>query len=100
MWTLTDEYGNEIQCSQTIYVLRAGLDDVSFPGNFDGIENPKILCSDSIPTDQFGNPHPDLTGMPDAMHCQYLLSTYSDISFEFCGNTKKINRPIVVGKIK
>lgn len=91
-WTLTDDYGNQSNCIETISVLRAGLDDVTFPGNYDGIDKPTILCSDNIPLDENDNPHPDYTGMPDAMHCQYLLSTYSDITFDFCGETKKINR--------
>ena len=91
-WTLTDDYGNESSCTQTISVLRAGLNDVNFPGDFDGMSNPPILCSDTIPLDQYGNPHPEFTGMPDAMYCQYLQSTYSDITFDFCGETKKINR--------
>jgi subtilisin-like proprotein convertase family protein len=48
-WRAEDQSGNTATCVQEITVSRPSLDDVTFPGDFDGIDNPVLDCSSPYP---------------------------------------------------
>lgn len=91
-WVVSDENGNSSSCIQNIFLERADLDDVVFPVDRDGITGEVVSCDDNMLVDENGNPLPIVTGEPNSMNCQFLESTYDDLTIDFCGATKKIIR--------
>ncbi|MEZ4949102.1 MAG: hypothetical protein R2784_06915 [Saprospiraceae bacterium] len=49
VWTARDQSGNETRCTQTITIERPTLTQVTFPEDYDGIENPVLDCSSPYP---------------------------------------------------
>ncbi|MEZ4986462.1 MAG: HYR domain-containing protein [Saprospiraceae bacterium] len=47
-WTVTDGEGNSSSCVQTITMRSFTLDQVVFPPNYDGIDEPVVDCSDAL----------------------------------------------------
>ncbi|MBK8722153.1 MAG: T9SS type A sorting domain-containing protein [Saprospiraceae bacterium] len=43
-WTTTDEFNNSATCNQLIKLKWLALDDVVFPKDYDGFENPLVAC--------------------------------------------------------
>lgn len=92
-WLVTDNSGNTSSCLQTIYVNRALIDDVVFPGNWDSATgpNPSLEACGSwtkIPDgqDNAGNPSPDYTGRPAGTLCLKSAVTFTDKKIFLCNN--------------
>ena len=92
-WTVVDGSGNTVTCQDTIEIIRSSLEDITFPPNFDGIDQPALAC-DGGNWDLNGNgyPDPEETGAPDAQICDNLLTTSKDHVIEVCEGTFKILR--------
>lgn len=91
-WTATDLYGNKSSCTQTISVTRPTIEDVSFPENYDDVDNPAFECGDVDKLLPNGAPHPDVTGYPEGVGCPNIMYFYEDIIFNICGNANKVLR--------
>jgi hypothetical protein len=96
-WTATDDFGQQSQCLQQIYIKRPELDSVGFPPNLDGIQSPAIPCDslaiNSDLTDPAFSGFPTIKGIPlvNGGTCTLGFS-YEDETFPFCENTFKISR--------
>lgn len=93
-WKFYDESGNESECTQRIYIMKADIASITFPLNYDdGVgQLPSFECDDVYKKDENDNPHPDVTGYPDGVECPNIQYTYADINFEICGAAKKVLR--------
>ncbi len=89
-WIAEDLYGNSETCEQVINVLRASIDDVTFPDDF--VDGDAIECGTAIPYLDNGAPDPSYTGYPDGIDCPNIQHYYDDIIFDLCGNGKKVLR--------
>ncbi|MFK7810282.1 MAG: HYR domain-containing protein [Saprospiraceae bacterium] len=85
-WWVSDAGGLTDTCVQNIYLRRASLDDVVFPENRDGLQQPFLDCSQS-PLDL------SLTGKPTIFGAEVvnddaceLTVSYSDLTLNSCGN--------------
>jgi hypothetical protein len=97
-WTITDDHGNKSSCVQIINVLKASLEDVEFPGNWDTSTGPNPTleaCGNYplIPIDsQFpnhpngGNPSPEFTGYPSGTLCLNASVSFLDSKIAICGS--------------
>ncbi|MBK9733497.1 MAG: T9SS type A sorting domain-containing protein [Saprospiraceae bacterium] len=89
-WLVTDNTGNTSSCLQTINVLRADIDDVIFPSNYDGVTGPYPsleACGNwiKIPDGDFkGNPSPETTGYPVGTLCLKSSVTFTDVKLRIC----------------
>lgn len=95
-WTAVDQQGNEAMCVQTINVLRASIDDIVWPSNYDDIDLPAFSCAITIETLPNGAPSPNVTGMPSGADCPNIQTYYTDIIFDLCGASIKVLRQWVV----
>ncbi|NOT38673.1 MAG: T9SS type A sorting domain-containing protein [Saprospiraceae bacterium] len=95
-WTATDGYGNETKCSDTILVRPARIDDVVCPPNYDGIDEPALLCHIAYKKDSEGNPHPEVTGYPTGVGCRNINYAYEDVTLNVCAGSYKILREWLV----
>lgn len=104
-WSIKDDSGNESKCSQSISVLRATLDDVVMPNNYDDMTGPNgsfeacgnwpriayvvngtkqtyvedgIIKVDSVPD-------PAFTGYPLGTLCMNASVSYTDKKILLCG---------------
>jgi hypothetical protein len=94
-WIATDGAGNSSVCYDTIKTTRAGLEDLVFPTNWDGLpgHNPALIACDPWPKLPNGNPHPDSTGYPSGPLCGNLQVDFTDIEIPICGeNSYKVIR--------
>lgn len=96
-WTAIDEYGASASCFDTLFIRTGSLDSVTAPPNYDDIERPVLNCADNFKTDQYGNPHPDVTGYPggDAV-CPNIDYDYHDFRIGVCEGSYKIIREWIV----
>ncbi len=87
----TDESGNTDTCFQTIYTLRASLDELSFPPNLE--MDLAIDCSMPLDTSPATTGWPMIDGMTplDESTCGFN-AVYTDAVGQLCGNTIKILR--------
>ncbi|WP_173021307.1 T9SS type A sorting domain-containing protein [Lewinella sp. W8] len=97
-WTVTDLYGNAASCVQTITIEAFDLDDVIFPVDLDGEDNPAISCvaaaEDPTLTD------PENTGFPTVADGSNIFTTnfcsasylYSDEVYNICAGSYEIVR--------
>jgi hypothetical protein len=91
-WNVVDNSGNSSSCIQVISVLRANINTLVFPGNWDDITGPNPTleaCGDwpKILTGDFaGNPSPDYTGYPSGILCLKASVTFSDVKLPICTN--------------
>jgi hypothetical protein len=85
-WSVQDESGNAVTCIQMIYLMRATIDDVMFPANLNGFENPALDCGQD-PTDLSITGEPLINGSPIevAGSCELVVS-YSDQVAPICGS--------------
>ncbi len=90
----TDFSGSTSTCTQIIYKERTTLDDVVFPGNWDGVDNPTLQCDGNWPTLPNGFPDPSFTGLPEEGVCSHISITYTDLPTDVCGGTYKVVRKI------
>lgn len=56
-WTLTNPQGTELECVQSIDILRPDVEEVSFPPNLNGVQGATLNCSNY-------NLDPEVTGIP------------------------------------
>ncbi len=91
-WVFTDDYGNYTTCDQLIYVTRAVIDDVTFPPNYDDIEEDAFRCDVNLDLLENGAPSPEETGYPTGIDCPNLMTYYNDITFDLCGAGFKVLR--------
>lgn len=103
-WSSTDPYGFVDTCHQMITAMRFEIDSVIFPTDFDGIEKPVLLCSDSLTPIQIANPTltgvPQINGFPvlSPPSCKVAVS-HQDIETTSCGAAQTIKRVWKVVKI-
>jgi hypothetical protein len=97
VWTVTDAFGNSASCVQMITIVRADLEDVVFPPDFNDFALPSFTCQEVE-----ANPallHPDNTGRP-VLGGQILRGSelcevgvnYMDKVYEICGGSYGIRR--------
>ena len=91
-WLLTDFSGSTNSCVQIISKERTTIADVVFPGDWDGVTNPVLLCDGNFPTLDNGFPDPDFTGFPEVGVCSNISITFIDLPADVCGATFKIVR--------
>lgn len=95
-WTVSDAQGNEAVCTQTINVLRADIDDITFPPNYDDIDEDAFSCDESIALLPNGAPAPSVTGSPAGTNCPNIQLYYEDVIFPICGASIKVLRQWLV----
>ena len=91
-WIVSDAYNNTASCVQLINIRRATIDDVTFPLNYDDIDQPAFRCTTNIPLLANGAPNPSLTGFPSGVACSNIKTYYTDIVFQLCGAGRKVLR--------
>lgn len=97
-WVITDMFGNEVTCQDTVLIKKGTFTVINCPPNYDGRPGSPgpIKCSDNYKVDAKGNPHPDVTGYPTGVTCRNLDYTYNDIVIKACEGTYKILREWIV----
>jgi len=103
-WVSTDPFGFQDTCHQMITAMRFEIDSVEFPTDFDGIENPILVCNDSLTPLQIADP--ELTGVPlfegfpleSPISCKVAVS-FQDLETNTCGAAETIQRVWKVVKI-
>ncbi len=96
-WTATDPFGFQTSCLQMITGMRFDVDSIVFPDNFDGVDNPVLVCNDSLSLQQLT--HPNITGRPlhkgfpakGPSSCKVAVS-YDDFYEVDCGAATTIQR--------
>jgi hypothetical protein len=91
-------------CEVNVYYERIGLADISFPPNYDDLQNPSLNCNNIPFWDRNNNGYPDVneTGapftteggfpiFPDVKYCE-LNVTFSDHVIDVCPGTFKVLR--------
>jgi len=92
-WTVVDESGNTVTCTDTIDVIRTSLEDLTFPPNFDNIDEPALSCDgENWDLNENGYPDPEETGGPSMQICDNILITFKDQVIEVCEGTFKVLR--------
>ena len=108
-WLVTDNSGNTSSCTQIISVIRATIDEVEFPLNFDNTTGPNgsleacgtwpkipfilngvpqtfimngMVVNDSVPS-------PDTTGWPIGILCLKSAVSFTDKKILLCNNNPK-----------
>lgn len=87
-WSITNPQGQEIECVQEIGILRPDIDNVIFPPNRNGVQEPVLDCADY-------DLSPDATGLPtvngDTISLENgllgLSASFHDKQVDNCGNT-------------
>lgn len=103
-WVSTDPFGFHDTCHQMITAMRFELDSVVFPTDFDGLENPILLCNDSLTPTQVADPA--ITGVPlfqgfplvSPPSCKVVVS-FEDLETSVCGSAETIERVWKVVKV-
>ena len=98
VWTVSDSYGNQVTCEQTISVLGFDLDDIVFPADYDGVEEDVLSCHEVAANPELT--HPDNTGYPtlDSMDGVFGLNYcsasyyYEDEIYNICPGSYEILR--------
>lgn len=83
-WTIIDQHGNLGVCTQNIYLLKAFVNNIVFPGDCDGVERPILNCA-TDPDDLTFSGAPTINGMPveNADLCKFFVS-YQDQTSPIC----------------
>ncbi|MEZ4909121.1 MAG: hypothetical protein R2771_16100 [Saprospiraceae bacterium] len=87
-WLVYDQSGNFNSCVDTIKTTRTGLDEISYPQNWDGLplNHAFIQACTNYPVDKNGYPDPSYTGEPYGPNCGNIMITYSDKKLNLCGD--------------
>ncbi|MBK7937141.1 MAG: HYR domain-containing protein [Lewinellaceae bacterium] len=93
-WTAIDASGNTKTCVQVLSFLRPTLADLTFPPDYDGVDEPALQCGVGYPTPQAlensglqGFPY--VFNEPDGCNINW---TYEDSPIQICDGTLKIFR--------
>ncbi len=98
-WTIEDASGNFTSCTDTMFVARSSIYDVSIPEHRDDISGVALSCSEVYELDAMGNPSPNETGWPslngvelvnDAI-CEIAV-VYDDNIIDVCDGMHKVIR--------
>ncbi len=103
-WVSTDTFGKMDVCQQLISGMRFDINLITFPPDFDGIEEPAIVCNDTLSLEETAST--DVTGVPlfqgypagEGLHCRVIV-TYNDFETPVCGASYEIKRVWDVVKI-
>ena len=95
-WTSADPMGNQTTCTQLISARRISFSDIDFPLNLDGVERPKLGCSNlanlAIDADTSITGIPLVNGLdPTTVACN-LTFIITDSVDNTCGNHFIIKR--------
>ena len=90
-WTAVDSFNNVTTCSHHITGVRASVDDVVFPPDFNGTMQPFLVCNDSqgveVLADTSITGRPSLAGLPlgfFTLPCDFTVA-YEDSVEQVCG---------------
>ncbi len=89
-WNARDDFGHIGNTQDTINILRPLLSDLIYPPNYDGKENPYLLCEDrGIKWDTLPNGHPSIkaTGSVSGELCDQLFISYEDTRINICSES-------------
>lgn len=83
-WTVSDDAGNVGTCQQTIWLKRATIADVVFPGDHDGFDLPALMCGED-PKNLKLTGQPTVDGYPLVTlgSCDFTV-TYTDDVYPGC----------------
>lgn len=103
-WVSTDPYGKQDACQQFITAKRFDPTPVVFPPDFDGTQQPPLLCSDSLTWVEVASTN--FTGVPlfegfpagGGFNCKIAVS-YLDFETQLCGASYEIKRAWKVVKV-
>jgi len=79
-WSVVDAAGNQCDTTQTIYLLRADISELTYP------KDTLIDCLDE------GDLTPAKLGEIDTRECEHFEITYKDVEIPVCGKARKILR--------
>jgi subtilisin-like proprotein convertase family protein len=88
-WRAVDESGNFSECTQLLYIINTGLSFLSFPPNFDNIEQPALNCNPQNPNFY---PNPTVTGFPGTELCTGVKYSFEDQTDSYCSGAFKVVR--------
>ncbi|GIV31152.1 MAG: hypothetical protein KatS3mg029_0503 [Saprospiraceae bacterium] len=95
-WQATDPFGNVTTCQFVITGKRITLLDVEFPPNYDGIQQPRIQCSDTVAFPMLTDT--SLTGVPTVNgffagnnNCSFAVF-FEDHPTQVCGDSYVLER--------
>ncbi|WP_235293610.1 T9SS type A sorting domain-containing protein [Portibacter lacus] len=89
-WTAIDDGGRTGYGIDTINMLRATIDDLELPRNFDGIDTSYLKCEDrGVEWDTLtnGHPSPTVTGDIIGNTCNEFQLTFEDLRFDNCADS-------------
>ncbi|RMG82343.1 MAG: hypothetical protein D6714_11450, partial [Bacteroidetes bacterium] len=95
-WTATNNFGESVQCEQIIKARRYSLDEVDFPPDYDGTDQPPLPCqagvSYSVLTDSGALGVPTVGGYPaDKATCDFSVFMEDSVK-NICGESYEIMR--------
>ena len=97
-WTAVDSFNNVTTCSQHITGIRARVDQVVFPPDFNGIASPFLICNDSQTVEALADTsitgRPTLAGLPlgfFTLPCDFTVA-FEDSVEQICGAHYLIKR--------
>lgn len=88
-WTAIDEFKNKSNCNQLIKLKWLSLNDVVFPNNYDGFEQPLVSCDADTSILKLGMPL--VGGMPITNNIS-LTPYYQDQYIPLCGGGFRLLR--------
>ncbi len=92
-WVVTDASGNTASCDQIIRVIKGSLAAVTFPPNYDDVDEPSLECGSLttifLPS---GAVSPETSGYPTGLSCDNIQWFYEDLIFDLCGSGIKTLR--------
>lgn len=95
-WEAVDPFGNITTCQHVITGRRITLNEVVFPPNYDGIDQPRISCNPNAPYEILSDT--SNTGVPTvnghfaaSSFCSFTV-LYQDVVTPICGEYYKIER--------
>ena len=91
-WTVKDAQGNTMVKEQVFYVQKGDLNLITWPSNYDGLDEPYYTCANAPALDENGFPKISDTGKPIGIECANFQYYYTDIRFEICGASYKVLR--------
>ena len=96
-FTASDPVGNVDVCEQMITGIRVQLSEVVFPPDYDGVDQMKLDCSDTLTLEELTDPiflgEPKLGGFSvnQIGQCD-VVANFTDITTNFCGASANIMR--------